>query len=561
MSLANILAESLSESTNRHVDTSIVDGEPVGDGDLDLTEEIAEIDFAHLVEATNGKVSTFLTVFSSILTQYDQLLSRNEMKRGRVNIYRLGHYLDALDRVRADVQGVLNDDSKEAVAKLRAATVKRFFPNENPGRKMVKVIDDYLDGGKLPKIPISKEVKAQIAAEKRAAKAAKTTKSADMPMAAEADAWIDGLDGVELSERGRYNRRRAYSNDPRWIEEGMPYAEDIHDDPRDDLLGEEDGHYFRDGSAIYVDTAFINAAKNALKGYEIQHLGMGEFALKGPDGEIEFDRMRGKSFPGMSGRSHKLYGPAELIKKLLAAMKGKAKEVTESTIYEAQRGPAALAFPDEDVPTKPGAFKISSKAMKAFKDGLGDQWEGPESALFKRQRDLVMGLSRDDLMQLFGADSIDKAQDIIAGKPKAAFNKWLMMASKVSPKLGSLVRSQPDNAALLFYLTMVRVVGRDLADITLKRYFETESDHIGAVKARVKVEELERVLGEALGPPNVGWMENMVNQVGEIGRTMANRISHHKKGGGDEAWLRGALLEEVRRMEQTMKLLRRRLDT
>jgi len=432
------------------VSESVVGGDDEGDDEEGLEETLEEIDFAYIVEATNGKVSTFLTVFSSILTQYDQLLSRNEAKRGRMNIHRLGHYLNALEKIRAAVQGSVNDDSKEAVAKLRAA-IDRGFTTGNPGDKLRKVVDAYLEKGTLPKIPISKEVRAKIAAEKRAARAAKS----DMPLAAESDAWVEGLEDIELAEWGSYGRRRAYSNDPRWIsakyngiaedgtrfrkgdrvlyypstktfyvgqdaernwkdflsakgdEEGIPYAEDV------DLLDEEGGHYFRDGSSVHVDTAFINAIGKAMPGFSLQHIGMGEFSLKGPDGEIEFDRMRGKSFPGMSGRSHKLYGPAELIKKLLAAMKGKAQEVTES----------------------------------------GER-----------------------------------------------------------------------------------------------------------TSATSKVEELESVLAEALGAPNVQWMERMVEQAGEIGRTMANRISHAKKGGGDEAWLRGALLEEVKRMEQTMKLMRRRLE-
>lgn len=60
-----------------------------------------------------------------------------------------------------------------------------------------------------------------------------------------------------------------------------------------------------DGS-IYVDTAFINATKN-LPGCNLEHMGMGEFSLTTPKGTVEFDRMRGKPFEGMSGRPHKFY--------------------------------------------------------------------------------------------------------------------------------------------------------------------------------------------------------------------------------------------------------------
>jgi len=105
--------------------------------------------------ASNAKVSTFLLVFSSILTQYDMLLSKNERKKGRENIYRLGHYLTALEKVEKRVQSVKNDDSHEAMAKLKAAVDAEFTPG-NPGDKMRKVIDAYVEKGTLPKIPISK---------------------------------------------------------------------------------------------------------------------------------------------------------------------------------------------------------------------------------------------------------------------------------------------------------------------------------------------------------------------------------------------------------------------
>lgn len=193
---------------------------------------------------------------------------------------------------------------------------------------------------------------------------------------------------------------------------------------------------------------------------------------------------------------------SEELRGILDGTTPRASGVTEDVdffagrIDEAQRQDAALAFPGEDDGAKPGGFKVSSKALSIFKSEFGPDWK-PEQALFLRQKALIDGLDRDELAALFGATSMDKAQDVIAGNPRAAFNKWLMHTAKVSPKLGKLVRSQPDNAALLYYMTMVRVSGREMADIILKRYFETESDHIGAVRARIKVEELEVALAAA----------------------------------------------------------------
>jgi len=57
-----------------------------------------------------------------------------------------------------------------------------------------------------------------------------------------------------------------------------------------------------------------------------------------------------------------------------------------------------------------------------------------------------------------------------------------------------------------------------------------------------------------------GRVESVVEEVVEIGRTMQNRIRHRNQGGGDSAWLRSALLEEVRRLESSAKVLRMLLE-
>lgn len=851
-----------------------------------LSEETGEP--LSLLEAMNGKISTFLTVFSSMLTQYDQLLIKNETKRGgRGNIYRLSLWFEALDKVKQRVSSMLGDDSTDAIKALRAA-VDKEFTSGNPADKFRKAMDAYIEKGTLPKIPISKEVKAQVQAEKKAAKEAAARAKADKVTTGPEKLKAEGYDGVSISttldgasrldeadgewwihalgglskistgpfksanEAKKYAKDRGlekgsfknsgngwvsdsyevstkppregrdivaprgkapwedierldelgggrYSGggrggDPRWMEakyagqakdgtsfrkgervlyfpntksffvgkqaekewkdflsakgdeEGMPYAESRLDEVfgKGDYDGEADAiqnfiakhekkgawslliypmkskwrysttnpqgggggsieasvktafaagsriggkfadlkgdemlhvailqrsgkvktfetpvaspkltegfdssglsgqleealseplheeqtaHHHYDGKNWYVDTGFVSASEKAMPGFSLSHMGMGEFSLKGPDGEIEFDRMRGKDFPGQVGRSHKLYDNKDgaLIKKLIAAMKSKSQEMkaegldeanlSSSSSYqeikkeagkwaksfaadlmkkirpkpksiavvnpdmgkpmaswdyrihsklditlasgetlsafvsmnvsdgecsgnvtlddkwggtmatarretrdqatwvlvdelathlsrgernesldEAQRGAAGLAFDDEDAATKPGAFKISSKAMAIYKGALGDQWEGPESTVFKRYHGVITGLSQQDLLDLFDAERMDLAQDMIASKPKAAFNKWLARTAKVSPALGKLVRARPDWSSILFYMTVMRVSGRDMADIILKRYFETETDHIGAVKAKMKVEDLEEAI-------------------------------------------------------------------
>lgn len=88
------------------------------------------------------------------------------------------------------------------------------------------------------------------------------------------------------------------------------------------------GAHHQVGKDWYVDTEFINHSQQVYPGATLRHMGMGEFVLETPDGDIEFDRMRGKDFPGQSGRSHKLYGDPKAVAKLLKLMeqKGKSKK-------------------------------------------------------------------------------------------------------------------------------------------------------------------------------------------------------------------------------------------
>jgi hypothetical protein len=75
-------------------------------------------------------------------------------------------------------------------------------------------------------------------------------------------------------------------------------------------ISASEAHHFFDGKDYFVDSAFMNKLSQFWpEGYKgLTHMGMGEFSINLADGtEIEFDRMRGKEFPGQTGRSHKVY--------------------------------------------------------------------------------------------------------------------------------------------------------------------------------------------------------------------------------------------------------------
>lgn len=91
------------------------------------------------------------------------------------------------------------------------------------------------------------------------------------------------------------------------------------------------GHHHKQGNDWYVDTNFINIVHFVYPGAVMEHMGMGEFVMKTPDGELEFDRMRGRQFDGQVGRSHQIYDNANgnVVKKAIHLMEraGKSEEV------------------------------------------------------------------------------------------------------------------------------------------------------------------------------------------------------------------------------------------
>jgi len=82
------------------------------------------------------------------------MIARETKRGGRGNIYRLGHFLKALHNIEDSVRGFKGDDMSTAI-QIRAA-IDTNFTSGNPGDKLRKVIDAYIERGTLPKYPVSK---------------------------------------------------------------------------------------------------------------------------------------------------------------------------------------------------------------------------------------------------------------------------------------------------------------------------------------------------------------------------------------------------------------------
>ena len=112
----------------------------------------------------------------------------------------------------------------------------------------------------------------------------------------------------------------------RSLVEDVESAAPVVEQPDVELTERYTGHHHKVGKNYYVDSNFLNAISDTLPGFYLEHMGFGEFVLKGPDdARIDFDRMRGVDFEGQVGRSHKIYDNkgGKLVKKLIKAMEKK----------------------------------------------------------------------------------------------------------------------------------------------------------------------------------------------------------------------------------------------
>lgn len=85
-------------------------------------------------------VGKYLDVLSHELVRYDVQTSAREAKRGRVNIYRLGLLMGALQRVREDV-GNRTSSSEADKAGFRMAMYQNFEQGFSPVKKVVKQLE------------------------------------------------------------------------------------------------------------------------------------------------------------------------------------------------------------------------------------------------------------------------------------------------------------------------------------------------------------------------------------------------------------------------------------
>lgn len=77
---------------------------------------------------------------------------------------------------------------------------------------------------------------------------------------------------------------------------------------------------WKKGGENYVDSDFLNSCQRIIPLSNLVHIGMGDFVLKTPHGNINFDRVS-YQFDGMSGRAHKMTGNKQLMDMLIDKMR------------------------------------------------------------------------------------------------------------------------------------------------------------------------------------------------------------------------------------------------
>ncbi len=91
---------------------------------------------------TECTVEKYVAVLVSKVTQFDQKLSaKEEARHGRANIYRLGHYLKATQKVERAVASVKHRSDLNAILKLLDAVGDAFEHDFPPARNLARQIE------------------------------------------------------------------------------------------------------------------------------------------------------------------------------------------------------------------------------------------------------------------------------------------------------------------------------------------------------------------------------------------------------------------------------------
>ncbi len=308
----------------------------------------------------------------------------------------------------AKIKAAMDDYEVAEQAKSDAAREKREAKKEAARAEKHKK-SRFSDAQRQYKVG-SDEARAAVALDENGdhdGAAKKYARAADlMNLAAEA-ATDAGDKSASRAADNRYNKYRGLARDATKKAADKRAADNRAEEAAADKArataravkpGKVEGHRMTGDGKHLADTGFMNRTRGALPGFSMEHMGFGEFYLKGPEGRIDFAR-GGPEFEGQSGRSHYMYDDAggELVEKLLDAMAVKKSADAVEGLEELSKA----RYYDMDY----GSGKMTAKYA-------GARWPEKESAFMgKNKGDVIQEL----IAKMKGGDI---TQELI-GKMKA----------------------------------------------------------------------------------------------------------------------------------------------
>jgi hypothetical protein len=228
------------------------------------------------------------------------------------------------------------------------------------------------------------------------------------------------------------------------------------------------------------------------------------FSKVKPQGEAKIIKRGGKEYAVLTSKEWEQTKPDQKKdgkeKKVIIRQKGKdvffpviIRDSVEDLVRERQKAGARYhqdkpGGKEKKVYPRKGSFKVGTADLNLVKKELGDY----EKVLFKSQRDTINKLDRDLVAKIWAKDPITKkigtikpgdsdlikAQEVIARRPRRAFQIWLRSVGKYIPKIGAAIRKAGDNEVvpLWFYMMAMKISGRDMANLILKKYLSTETE-------------------------------------------------------------------------------------
>lgn len=135
------------------------------------------------------------------------------------------------------------------------------------------------------------------------------------------------------------------------------------------------GHIHREGGEVYGDSAMLQSVNQLGAGFEVKHLGFGEFEVKTPKGTVQFNRRDEKDFEGKSGRAHLLDDDTggEAVKALITALGGSAGGETKKSMSGLAGLEDYMRKSNAGLPTGEPGF---SQGVEVAKPKDGGQLEG-----------------------------------------------------------------------------------------------------------------------------------------------------------------------------------------